>query len=165
MAVAKALEEYPGIIAQWDNGSIRSADGINLGMAIAVDDELIVPVIKNANKLTLSEIASRCNNLVKKAKENNLDQNDLTGGVFTVSNLGMYGIDVFTPILNPPESAILGVGRIVDKPKWENGQVRNSSMVWLSLTSDHQVINGASSASFIKRLSELIGKPYMLMAK
>lgn len=137
---------------------------INLGVAVQVEEGLIVPVVRDANKKTLAEIAKYTNRLVEGAREGKLSSSDLTGGTFTISNLGMCGVDVFTPLINPPETAILGVGRIIDKPVVSNGEIKISPTMYLSLSFDHRVIDGAQAARFVQRIGQILQDPSSLLS-
>jgi pyruvate dehydrogenase E2 component (dihydrolipoamide acetyltransferase) len=161
-AVAKALKEFPFINSRLEGDQLKLLEEVNVGVATAVEDGLVVPVVKNADKKSLIEVASEIRSLVEKARQGKLSIEDVSGGTFTVTNLGMYGVDVFTPIINPPESAILGVGRIVEKPVVINGQITIRPLTVLSLTFDHRVTDGAQAAVFLQRVKELLEKPALL---
>ena len=149
-ACAQALRSHPLINAIVDGMTIRVNPQINIGLAVSLEEGLIVPVIFNAGQLTLEEIARQRVLMVEKARTGKLMPPEYTGGTFTVTNLGTYEIDAFTPILNPPELAILGVGRIVEKVVIYQGKISQRHMLTLSLTIDHRIIDGAPGAAFLK---------------
>ena len=158
-AVAAALEKHPLLNATLAGDVIKIYEDINIGVAIATPDGLVVPVIRNVNTKSLETISSAIKSLITKAKEKKLRASDFMNRTFTVSNLGMYGLDFFTPIINPPEAAILGVGRIVEKPVVINGGIHIRSMMYLSLTYDHRIIDGAPAAEFLQTLRTLLENP------
>ena len=163
-AVAKALAEYPIINSTLENEKIKIFADINVGVAVATDRGLIVPVIYNADRKTLEEIASVLKKLVEKAKQGRLTKEELTGGTFTITNLGMYEVDVFTPIVNPPETAILGVGRVVERPVVVDKQIVVRPVMQLSLTFDHRVVDGAPAAQFLQKVKQIMESPDTLLA-
>ncbi|MGI6585657.1 MAG: 2-oxo acid dehydrogenase subunit E2 [Gracilibacteraceae bacterium] len=158
-AVAQSLREYPNINVTIDGDDIVFQDEVNLGMAVALPDGLIVPVIKNADRLGLIELSAAAKKLGAKAKEDKLTIDEITGGTFTVSNLGMMGITSFTPIINPPESAILGVCAVEENLRLNNGKVESRQIMGLSLTIDHRVIDGAQGAIFLGRIKKFMENP------
>jgi len=153
-AVSEALKEHPLLNSSIEENKIKIYEDINVGVAVATDQGLVVPVIHSADKKSIEEIASEMKKIVSKAKKGTLDQEDVTGGTFTITNLGMYGVDVFTPIINPPQAAILGVGRIVEKPVVVNGEIAIKPMMTLSLSFDHRIVDGAPAAQFLKKVKE-----------
>jgi pyruvate dehydrogenase E2 component (dihydrolipoamide acetyltransferase) len=163
-AVAKALEEFPIVNSTLvDENNIKVFDEINVGVAIATKEGLIVPVIRNANKLSIAEISATLNQLVDKANKGKLTPDEMSGGTFTVTSLGMFGVDVFVPIINPPESGILAVGKITKKPVVDDkGQIVVRPMVFLALAVDHRVIDGAPGAEFLQRVKEILEYPFAL---
>ena len=156
---AEVLKNHPMVNSSLNGNEIHLFKKINMGMAVAVPDGLVVPVIQNAGEKTLREIASETVGLAAKARELKLTKEEMSGGTFTVTNLGMFGIDVFTPIINQPESAILGIGRIVEKPAIFEGEVRKRKMMFLSLTFDHRIIDGAPAAEFLRDMREAVEDP------
>jgi pyruvate dehydrogenase E2 component (dihydrolipoamide acetyltransferase) len=161
--VAVALGQHPGVNASWKEGAIiRNAD-INLGLAVAVDDGLVVPVLHGADTLSLAEIAARREDAVSRAQAGKLRPADIQGGGFTISNLGMYGVDAFNAILNPPQAAILAVGRIADRVVAVSGQPAIQPTMVLTLSCDHRVVDGARGAQFLGALAELIEEPLALL--
>jgi pyruvate dehydrogenase E2 component (dihydrolipoamide acetyltransferase) len=158
-AVATALKDSPNINIRLEGETVSYLSEINVGVAVAVENGLVVPVIAGADRLSVGEISLRTKELAKKARENALRPEDMTGGTFTVTNLGMYGIDMFTPIINQPESAILGIGRIIGKPVAADKKIEIRPMMVLSLSADHRVIDGAPAAQFLGRVKEYIEQP------
>ncbi|NJD04600.1 MAG: 2-oxo acid dehydrogenase subunit E2, partial [Ruminiclostridium sp.] len=163
-AAASAIERYPAFNASFGEDSIIRYEDINIGVAVELDDGLIVPVVMQAGKLTLGGICEKADELVSKARSGSLGIEDITGSTFTVSNLGMYGIDEFTAIINPPESAILAVGAIRDGTVVEKGEIKVKPLMNLVLSVDHRVIDGALAARFMKSLKEMLENPYLLLA-
>ena len=161
--VANALGEHPRINATLTDEGIHLLSEINIGVAVALEDGLVVPVVQNADKERLSEISTQVRDFAERARSNQLTPGELQGGTFTITNLGNFGIDAFTPIINPPESAILGVGRIVKKPVVHNDEIAIRSMLTLSLTFDHRVIDGAPAAQFLQTIAGYIQDPYLLL--
>ena len=164
-AAALALAEHPAVLAQWVDGQgLRRPEAVHVGVAVALDPEgLVVPVLRNADKRSLRELAADLLGLVDKAHAGRLSPAEMQGGTFTITNLGAYRVDGFTPIINPPEAAILGVGRIADKPVVVEGKIEARTMCTLSLTFDHRVVDGAPAAAFLARLAELLERPYALL--
>jgi pyruvate dehydrogenase E2 component (dihydrolipoamide acetyltransferase) len=132
---------------------------VNVGVAVALEDSLIVPVVHNADKKSIAEIASCLEEKIEKARKDELSPDEVTGGTFTVSNLGIFDIEVFTPIINPPECAILGVGKIIRKPWVVNDHIEPRPIVTLSLSFDHRIIDGAMAARFLQKIKETLEKP------
>ena len=161
--VANALREHPRLNATLTDEGIHLLSEINIGVAVALDDGLVVPVIRNADKERLSEISEQVRGFAERARSNQLTPGELQGGTFTITNLGNFGIDAFTPIINPPESAILGVGRILKKPVVHDDEIVARSMLTLSLTFDHRVVDGAPAAQFLQTVSAYIQDPYLLL--
>jgi pyruvate dehydrogenase E2 component (dihydrolipoamide acetyltransferase) len=153
-AVARALRRHPRLNSTIEEGVIRLRDEVNIGMAVALDEGLIVPVIRNADRKTLREIATETRDLGKRAREGKLRLEDVEGGTFTITNLGTYGIDGFTPIINHGEAAILGLGRIIERPAIYRGEIARRSMMTLSLTFDHRIVDGAPAATFLQTVIE-----------
>ncbi|MBE9472855.1 MAG: 2-oxo acid dehydrogenase subunit E2, partial [Chloroflexi bacterium] len=163
-AVAVALGDHPLLGARLEGEEIVMPDEINVGVAVALDDGLIVPVIRNADRMTVPEIGAKIKGLAQRARENDLNVDEVTGAVFTVTNLGTYGVDGFTPIINPPEVAILGVGRITEELALINGQAVARSRMVLSLTIDHRIVDGAPGAAFLQTLVQLLEHPALIFA-
>ncbi len=154
-----ALLRHPLLAAQWNDREIVLPDGIHISLAVDTDAGLLAPVIRDADKLTLRQIAAETRRLADLARDGRLSADQMQGGVFTVTNLGMFGIDAFTPIINLPQCAILGVGRIVREPAVVNDQIVPRDQLTLSLTFDHRVVDGAPAARFLQDLSRSIEQP------
>ncbi|HKL42757.1 MAG TPA: 2-oxo acid dehydrogenase subunit E2, partial [Clostridia bacterium] len=135
----------------------------NIGVAVAKPDGLIVPVVKYANVKGIKNISKEIKRLAKKARSNTLQPDEMTGGTFTISNLGMYGMESFTPIINHPEVAILGINTIKDVAHNVEGELKFKPMMTLSLTADHRVVDGSKAAEFLNRLKEYIENPSILL--
>ena len=161
--VANALREHPRLNATLTDEGIHLLSEINIGVAVALEDGLVVPVVRNADKERLSDISAQVKDFAERARGNQLTPGELQGGTFTITNLGNFGIDAFTPIINPPESAILGVGRILKKPVVHEDEIVIRSMLTLSLTFDHRVVDGAPAAQFLQTVSGYIQDPYLLL--
>ena len=159
-ATAAALVEAPYMLCSIDGQEIVQHNAVNLGMAVALETGLIVPVIRGADKLTLSVLAAQSAGIVTRARERKLTPDEMTGGTFTVSNLGMYGITSFTPLINPPEGAILGVNAARTEVYLDAGQPKERKLMTLSLSVDHRVIDGAQGALFLQKLVALLENPY-----
>ena len=162
-AVAIALTRHPECNAHWMTDHIRYFSAAHVGMAVATDDGLIVPVIRDAQLKGLGQIGKEARELAKKARERKLQPAEFSGGTFSVSNLGMFGIDQFTAIINPPEAAILAVGATETKPVWENGQFVPRQRLRVTLSCDHRVIDGAVGAKFLHTLRGLLEAPMMML--
>jgi pyruvate dehydrogenase E2 component (dihydrolipoamide acetyltransferase) len=149
--------------ASWTNQGVRSNAAINVGLAMAVDDGVVAPVIQNADKVALGEIAVQRRDLAERARGGKLRPSDIAGGTFTISNLGMFGVDAFTAIIIPPQAAILAVGAIADRvvPVGVGPDARPGirPMMTLTLSSDHRVVDGARASEFLRDLVEAIGSP------
>ncbi len=161
--VAAALREHPRLVATWRNGTIIQSGEINVGIAAAIDDGLVVPVIHGADRLGIEEISRRRKDLIARANAGALRPEDLSGGTFTVSNLGMYGVDAFDAVINPPQAAILAVGRIAPRVVAVGGGPAVRPVMTLSLSCDHRVVDGARAARFLEALAGLIEEPLALL--
>jgi pyruvate dehydrogenase E2 component (dihydrolipoamide acetyltransferase) len=161
--VARVLQKHPRVNASWTHEGVRTNPEINIGIAMAVDDGVVAPVIHNAAKSTLAEIALQRRDLTERARGGKLRPSDIAGGTFTISNLGMFGVDAFTAIIIPPQAAILAVGRIADRvvPVGVGPEARPGvrPMMTLTLSSDHRVVDGARAAEFLRDLVEAIASP------
>jgi pyruvate dehydrogenase E2 component (dihydrolipoamide acetyltransferase) len=146
---AKALGRHPLLNARWQDEAIVLCPGVHVGVAVDTEAGLVVPVIRDADRLDLDQLTARLNDLAERARSRRLRAEEMAGGTFTVTNLGMYGIDAFTPLINLPECAVLGVGRVVAEPAVHEGQVVPRDRVALSLTFDHRVVDGAPAARFL----------------
>lgn len=162
--VAKALEDCPDMNCSFSDGSVKLFSRIDIGLVTAVEGGLIVPVIRQANKLNLPQIAKIRAELSEKARERKITLDEMTGSTFTISNLGMFGIDQFNAILQPPEGAILAVGRIIDKPVALEGEIVIRPRMTLTLSIDHRVLDGVSGSNFLQRVKDLIENPAPLLS-
>jgi pyruvate dehydrogenase E2 component (dihydrolipoamide acetyltransferase) len=160
---AQTLVEFPMVNNSLVGGMLIENQAINIGVAVAVDNGLLVPVIRNADHKSLRRISEELGAIGAKAREGKLAPDDYTGGTFTVSNLGMYGIDHFTPVINPPESAILGVCRLNERPVVIDSAVTVRPMMDLCLAFDHRLIDGALAAQFMARLRQYMEQPLLLL--
>ncbi len=160
---AAALVRHPYINASYSDQGIIVHDQVNVGVAVALESGLIVPVIRDASAKGLREIALNGRALIEKARNNSLALDDITGGTFTLSNLGMFIVDAFTAIINPPEAAILAVGRVVEKPVCNNGEVVVGKRITLTLGLDHRVLDGAQGARFLGEIVSYIENPFLLL--
>jgi len=162
-AVASALEKYPQLNATFEEDEIRIWKDVNIGIAVSLEDGLIVPVLRGANKLDLFEIASQASELVTKAREKRLREDEFSGGTFTISNMGAVGVDSFIAIINVPETAILATGRISDKPAVVDGELTIRKMMNMTLSADHRVVDGVTAAKFLQEIKRLLEAPYLLV--
>jgi pyruvate dehydrogenase E2 component (dihydrolipoamide acetyltransferase) len=161
--VAAALREHQRLNASWRSGSIILHEEINIGLAVAVDEGLIVPVIHRADEQSVNDIARIRKELITKAQTGKLQPQDIQGGTFTISNLGMYGVDAFNAIINSPQAAILAVGRIAERVVPIEGQPSVQPMMVLNLSCDHRVVDGARGAQFLAALADLVEEPLGLL--
>jgi pyruvate dehydrogenase E2 component (dihydrolipoamide acetyltransferase) len=161
-AVAKALSEHATLNSTLDCEEVKLFEDINIGVAVATEKGLVVPVVHNADKKSLKEISSTLNDLIEKTRANRLSKEELSGGTFTITNLGMFGVEIFTPIINPPEAAILGVGKISEKPVIVNKEIVVRPMMYLSLSYDHRVLDGAPAAQFLQKVIQYLESPQIL---
>lgn len=162
--VGVALRRHPRINVSWNNGAIVQHPEVNIGIAIAIDEGLIVPVIQRADTLSIAQIAARRQDIVTRAQSHKLKLDDLQGGTFTLSNLGMYGVDAFHAIVNPPQAAILAVGRIAERVVAIAKQPTVQPMMTLTLSFDHRAVDGARGAQFLDTLATCIEEPLNLLA-
>jgi pyruvate dehydrogenase E2 component (dihydrolipoamide acetyltransferase) len=158
-AATKALAENPIINSTVEGDEIKIFEDVNVGVAVATEHGLVVPVIRNADKKSLKEIDAAIKDLTEKARQGKLKKEEVTGGTFTVSNLGRYEVEFFTPIINPPEAAILGVGKIVEKPVVVDGKVEVKPLMTLSLSYDHRIVDGAPAAKFLQKIKHYMESP------
>ncbi len=161
--VAAALREFPYMNASLTADGIQQWPQVHVGLAIDTERGLIVPVVRDADRQDVWEIAAEVRRLAARTRDGTVTPDELHGGTFTITNLGMFGVDGFTPIINLPECAILGVGRIVTKPVVWEGQICARQRMVLSLTFDHRVVDGAPAARFLQRVAQLIEEPYLLL--
>ncbi|MBN2390230.1 MAG: 2-oxo acid dehydrogenase subunit E2 [Anaerolineae bacterium] len=161
---AKALRKFPAVNARLDEaaGVIRQLDEVNISLAMDTGRGLIVPVVRDVDHKGLLDIARATNDLVQRTRAGKVLPDELVGGTFTITNLGMFDIDAFTPIINLPEIAILGVGRIQEKPAVFNGEICIRKMLWLSLTFDHRLVDGGPAARFLQYMTQLVEDPDLM---
>lgn len=156
---AEALRRHSRLAASWHDGALVAGAGIHIGIAVATEEGLVVPVVHDVDALALAAISSRRRELAEAARAARLRPEDVQGGVFTISNLGMYGVDAFQAIVNAPQAAILAVGRIVERPAALNGEVVVRPMLTLTVSYDHRVADGARGAEFLDTLASLVEEP------
>jgi pyruvate dehydrogenase E2 component (dihydrolipoamide acetyltransferase) len=162
-ATALALQQNPKVNSSWLGDKIRYNHHINIGVAVAVEDGLLVPVVRFANTKTLTQIGAEVKIFAQKAKDKKLQPSDWEGSTFTISNLGMFGIDQFTAIINPPDACILAVGGISQVPVVKNGQVVPGNVMKLTMSCDHRVVDGATGAAFLQTLKSLLEEPLRML--
>jgi pyruvate dehydrogenase E2 component (dihydrolipoamide acetyltransferase) len=161
--VARALGRHPDLNARWEDGAPRRIAEVNVGIAVAIDDGLVVPVVHEANRIGVREVADRRRDLVTRARDGALRPEDVQGGTFTISNLGMFGVDAFTAIVNGPQAAILAVGRVVERVVAIDGRPAVRPRASLTLSCDHRVVDGARAARFLGTVAELVAEPLRLV--
>ncbi len=162
-AVAIALKQHPNVNSSWLGDKIRYNEHINIGVAVAVEDGLLVPVVRFADGKSLSHISAEVKDFAQRAKSKKLQPSDWEGSTFTISNLGMFGIDEFTAIINPPDACILAVGGISQVPVVKNGQVVPGNVMKVTLSCDHRVVDGATGSAFLQTLKALLEEPVRLL--
>lgn len=163
-AVAVALKQHPAVNSSWLGDKIRYNEHVNIGVAVAVEDGLLVPVVRFADGKSLSHISAEVKDFAQRAKAKKLQPADWEGSTFTISNLGMFGIDEFTAIINPPDACILAVGGIQQVPVVKNGAVVPGNVMKVTLSCDHRVVDGATGAAFLQTLKSLLEEPVRLLA-
>ncbi len=161
-ATSMAIQKHPHINSSWHDSHIKLHSNINIGVAVSVDNGLVVPVIKNSNFKSFTEISTITNDFVKKAKENKLQPSDWDGNTFTISNLGMFGIDDFTAIINSPDACILAVGAIKERPISKEGVIVSGNIMRLTLSSDHRIVDGVLGSKFLNTLKDMLEQPMMM---
>jgi len=164
LAVSRALKRFPIMNSTLVGEEILLHDSVNMGIAVALKDGLIVPVLQNADKKGLLQIAKETRVLAAKAREGNLAMDEVTGGTFTITNVSMFQVDGFTPILKPPETGILGIGRVKEKPAVYQGEIAIRSMMFLSLTFDHRIVDGAPANAFLETAARYLEHPNLIMS-
>ncbi|MEJ7693802.1 dihydrolipoamide acetyltransferase family protein, partial [Daejeonella sp.] len=162
-AVAIALKQHPNVNSSWLGDKIRYNEHVNIGVAVAVEDGLLVPVVRFADGKSLSHISAEVKDFAQRAKTKKLQPSDWEGSTFTISNLGMFGIDEFTAIINPPDACILAVGGISQVPVVKNGQVVPGNVMKVTLSCDHRVVDGATGSAFLQTLKSLLEEPVRLL--
>jgi pyruvate dehydrogenase E2 component (dihydrolipoamide acetyltransferase) len=163
LITSRILKRFPAMNSTLVGDEILLHDAVNMGMAVALPDGLVVPVIHAAHKKGLLELAKEARELARKAREGTLTVDEVTGGTFTLTNLSMSAVDGFTPILRPPETGVLGVGRVKEKPAVYKGGISIRSMMFVSLTFDHRVVDGAPAAEFLETLARSLEHPSLVM--
>ncbi len=163
-AAATALREHPAVNVSYTEEDLVFHERINIGVAVAVEDGLLVPVIRDADRKSVSRIGEETRALAAKAREGKLTAQEMSGGTFSVSNLGMYGVGSFAAVINPPEAAILAVGAVRDEPVVRDGQVVPGKRLALTLSVDHRATDGATGAAFLARLAEILENPLLIVA-
>lgn len=162
-AVAASLKKHPKVNSSWLGDKIRYNEHVHIGVAVAVEDGLLVPVVRFADGKTLSQISSEVKEFGQKAKDKKLQPADWEGNTFTISNLGMFGIEEFTAIINPPDACIMAVGGIKETPVVRNGQIVPGNVMKVTLSCDHRVVDGASGAAFLQTFKQLLENPVLLL--
>ncbi|HEY8388656.1 MAG TPA: pyruvate dehydrogenase complex dihydrolipoamide acetyltransferase [Parasegetibacter sp.] len=162
-AVSIALKQHPKVNSSWLGETIRINHHVNIGVAVAVEDGLLVPVVRSADKKSLSQIAGEVKEFAQKAKNKKLQPSDWEGSTFTISNLGMFGIEEFTAIINPPDACILAVGAINEVPVIKNGEIKVGNVMKVTLSCDHRVVDGATGAAFLQTLKSLLEEPLRML--
>jgi pyruvate dehydrogenase E2 component (dihydrolipoamide acetyltransferase) len=162
-AAAMALSRFPQVNASWADGKIERKRDINIGIAVNLPDGLIVPVLRNADQKSLVEVGRESRALIERARTNKARSEDFQGNTFSVSNMGMYDVDQFTAIINPPDSGILAVGSILEKPVVKDGQVRPGKRMRVTLSVDHRVFYGVTAAQFLQEIKRLLEQPMSLV--
>lgn len=164
-AVARALKDHPAVNAAWKGDVIRYNEHVNIGVAVAVDEGLLVPVVRFADGKTLTQISGEVREFAKKAKDKKLQPQDWEGNTFTISNLGMFGIDEFTAIINSPDACILAVGAIDEVPVVKNGQIVPGNIMKVTLSCDHRVVDGAVGSAFLQTFKNYMENPVLLLGE
>jgi len=162
-AVAVALKQHPKVNSSWLGDKIRINHHVHIGVAVAVDEGLLVPVVRFADSKPLSQIATEVKDYAQKAKDKKLQPSDWEGSTFTISNLGMFGIDQFTAIINPPDACILAIGGISQEPVVKNGAIVPGNIMKVTLSCDHRVVDGATGSAFLQTLKSLLEEPLRMM--
>jgi pyruvate dehydrogenase E2 component (dihydrolipoamide acetyltransferase) len=163
LATSRVLKRFPIMNSTLAGEEILLHDSVNMGIAVAVPDGLLVPVLHDADKKNLLQVAKEARDLARRAREGTLQFDDVTGGTFTISNVSMFDVDMTTPILKSPETGILGMGRVKEKPVVKNGEIVIRPMMFLSLTIDHQVVDGAPACEFLQTLIRYLQRPQLIM--
>ena len=164
-ATAKALKKHPGVNCSFLGDRVRYNDHVHIGVAVAVDEGLLVPVVRFANEKPLTQIGEEVKTFAKKAKEKKLQPDEWEGNTFTISNLGMFGIDEFTAIVNPPDACILAIGGIQQVPVVKNGEIVPGNVMKVTLSCDHRVVDGAVGSAFLNSFKNYLENPVLLLGK
>lgn len=163
-AAAVALKKHPGVNSSWLNDKIRYNEHVNIGVAVAVEDGLLVPVVRFADTKSLPQISTEVKDLAGKARNKKLQPQEWEGNTFSISNLGMFGIESFTAIINPPDAAIMAIGGIIEKPVVKNGQIVPGHRMTVTLSCDHRVVDGAMGSEFLNTFKSMLEQPVLMMA-
>jgi pyruvate dehydrogenase E2 component (dihydrolipoamide acetyltransferase) len=163
-AAAAALKKHPGVNASWLGDKIRYNDHVHIGVAVAVDEGLLVPVIRFADSKPMAAINAEVKEMAGKARNKKLQPSEMEGNTFTISNLGMFGIEEFTAIINPPDACIMAVGTIVEKPVVKNGKIVVGHTMKVTLSCDHRVVDGAVGSAFLQTFKKYMENPVMMLA-
>jgi pyruvate dehydrogenase E2 component (dihydrolipoamide acetyltransferase) len=162
-ACVVALEKHPKVNSAWEGATIRQFGGVHIGFAVALPEGLITPVVKDAESLDIFELSAAVKELAGRARDNKLEGHEYAGNSFCVSNLGMYGIDHFTAVINPPAACILAVGALVEAPVVRNGQVVAGHRLTMTMSADHRAVDGATGAAFLQDLRKVLEAPTSLI--
>ena len=162
-ACALALKQHPKVNSSWLGDKIRINYHVNVGVAVAVEEGLLVPVVRFADLKSLSQIAAEVKTFAQKAKDKKLQPSDWEGNTFTISNLGMFGIEEFTAIINPPDACILAIGAINQVPVVKDGQIKVGNIMKVTLSCDHRVVDGATGSAFLQTLQGLLEEPLRML--
>jgi pyruvate dehydrogenase E2 component (dihydrolipoamide acetyltransferase) len=162
-ACATALREFPRANGAYRDGRFELYSRVNVGIAVAAQDALVVPTVFDADRKSIWEIALDSNSLARKVRDGKITPPELSGATFTVSNLGMFGVDVFSAVINPPQAAILAVGAIGERPVVRDGEITRAQIMWVNLACDHRILYGAQGAEFLARVRELLEEPFALV--
>jgi pyruvate dehydrogenase E2 component (dihydrolipoamide acetyltransferase) len=162
--VARALREFPYMNARLEGDTIYQLDEVHVALAVDTERGLLVPVVRDADRKGLAEVAAELRDVIERARAGTALPDELSGSTFTITNLGMFEVDAFTPIINLPEAAILGVGRIKESAAVVGGEITVRKVMWLSLTFDHRLVDGAPAARFLQRIKQYVEEPYLLLA-
>ena len=163
-ATAVALRKHPQVNSSWAGDKIIHRGNINVGVAVAIPDGLVVPVLKNTDQMNYTQISAAVKDMAARAKNKGLKANEMEGSTFSISNLGMFGIETFTSIINQPNSAILSVGAIEEKPVVKNGQIVVGNTMTVTLACDHRTVDGATGAQFLQTLRQFLENPVTMLA-
>jgi pyruvate dehydrogenase E2 component (dihydrolipoamide acetyltransferase) len=162
-AVAMALRQHPNVNSSWLGEVIRRNQHVHIGVAVAVEDGLLVPVVRFADSKSLTQIGAEVKDFAQRAKDKKLQPSDWEGNTFTISNLGMFGIESFTAIINPPDSCILAIGGIKEVPVVKNGQVIPGNVMKVTLSCDHRVVDGATGSAFLQTFKGFLENPVNML--
>ena len=162
-AVSEAVQDFPAVNAMIDGNEIVYSDFVDIGIAVSAPKGLVVPVVRNAESLKIPQIELEIGRLAKRARDNKLSVEEMTGGTFSITNGGVFGSMLSTPIINPPQSAILGMHNVVERPVASNGQVVIRPVMYLALSYDHRIIDGRESVSFLFKVKEYLENPARIL--